>query len=46
MKKLNLKGIKQKNIYYFNENNRKENKQNFLTGVKSLIKFIKENVMN
>ena len=44
--KIFLNGIKQKNIYYFDENNRKENKHNFLNGIKSLIKFIKENVMN
>jgi len=41
-----LNGVKEKNIYFYNNNNSNLNKRNFINGLEGFRKFINENVMN
>ena len=41
-----LNGVKEKNIYFYNNNNTNLNKRNFMNGLEGFRKFINENVMN
>ena len=41
-----LNGVKEKNIYFYNNNNTNLNKRNFINGLEGFRKFINENVMN
>ena len=41
-----INGIKDKNIYIYNKDNKDSNKKNFIKGLEALRKFINESVMN